>query len=85
MNGCGATTPGASQVCTTWSMPWSRGVGGGHRVAHRVLRLEGALERHRGDAEVVEAVEQPVGERAVAGDDDAAAGDRTRHQTDHIR
>ena len=38
----------------------------------------------RRDAEVVEAVEQLVGEGAVAGDDDGAAGDRGRHQMSMI-
>ena len=64
MNRCGATMPGANQVCTTWSMPRRRRSRGRQRVDHLRFGLEAALEREGGDAELVEAVEQPVGERA---------------------
>ena len=80
MNRCGATVPGANQVCTTWSMPRRRPSRDRERVDHLGFGPEVALEGEGGDAELVEAVEQPVGERAGPGDDRAAAGDRS-----HVR
>ena len=46
-------------------------VRGRQRVDHLRFGAEAALEREGGDAELVEAVEQPVGERAGPGDDRA--------------
>ena len=56
-------------------------VGGGDRGGHRGFGPELALERERGDAELLEPVDQAVGEGAGAGDDDAAGGDGAHVQT----